>query len=130
MQRFRNILMVYNDDEAHRPALAHVIDLARRTGARLTLADITEDLHIEAQATYTALPDDILQLRREDIEINLGLRVKRVLACRRDILQGLRRHYGVGAETVGDPGDLGRSLKAADESGEPRLIEVYIENKP
>ena len=71
MQRFRNILMVYNDDEAHRPALAHVIELARRTGARLTLADITEDLHIEAQAAYTALPDDILQLRRDDIEINL-----------------------------------------------------------
>lgn len=71
MQRFRNILMVYNDNETHRPALAHVIDLARRTGARLTMADITEDLHIEPQAAYTALPDDILQLRREDIEINL-----------------------------------------------------------
>ncbi|MBN2300901.1 MAG: Flp pilus assembly complex ATPase component TadA [Lentisphaerae bacterium] len=36
----------------------------------------------------------------EDIETNLGLRVERVLACRADIRNALRTHYGVGAETV------------------------------
>ena len=36
----------------------------------------------------------------EDIEINLGYHVERVLACRRDILEALRKHYGVGADTV------------------------------
>ena len=64
MQRFRNILMVYNDDEAHRPALAHVIALAGRTGARLTLADVVPDLHLESRTSIAALPDDLLQLRQ------------------------------------------------------------------
>ena len=36
----------------------------------------------------------------EDIEANLSLQVERVLACREDIRQALRRYYGVGAETV------------------------------
>jgi benzoylformate decarboxylase len=42
----------------------------------------------------------------------------------------LARSMGVTAEAVRDPGELGRSLKAATESGEPRLIEVFIENSP
>ena len=36
----------------------------------------------------------------EDIETNLGLTVDRVLAPRSEILEALRRHYGVGADTV------------------------------
>jgi type II secretory ATPase GspE/PulE/Tfp pilus assembly ATPase PilB-like protein len=36
----------------------------------------------------------------EDIETNLGYRVDRVLACHSDIREALRRHYGVGADTV------------------------------
>jgi type II secretory ATPase GspE/PulE/Tfp pilus assembly ATPase PilB-like protein len=36
----------------------------------------------------------------EDIETNLGYRVERVLACEPDILEAIRRWYGVGAETV------------------------------
>lgn len=36
----------------------------------------------------------------EDIEANLGFRVERVLAAKEDILAALRRHYGVGADTV------------------------------
>ncbi len=36
----------------------------------------------------------------EDIETNLGLRVRRVLACHEDIMKALRKHYGVGADTV------------------------------
>jgi nucleotide-binding universal stress UspA family protein len=72
MQRFRKILMVYNDATAHQPALAHVITLAGQTGAQLTFVDALEDLHLDAGASHTALPDDILALRREDIAILLG----------------------------------------------------------
>jgi type II secretory ATPase GspE/PulE/Tfp pilus assembly ATPase PilB-like protein len=45
----------------------------------------------------------------EDIESSLGYRVERVLACESDVLEAIRTHYGVGAETVerilaGQPG--------------------------
>lgn len=36
----------------------------------------------------------------EDIETNLGRQVERALACRGDILEALRKYYGVGADTV------------------------------
>ncbi len=71
MQRFRNLLMLYNDDPAHRPALAHVIALAGRTGARLTLVDVVSDLYLGSDSSHTVLPDDLLALRRQDIAINV-----------------------------------------------------------
>ena len=55
----------------------------------------------------------------EDIEINLGYHVERVLACRRDILEALRRHYGVGADTV---------ERILAESGSDREIETGEES--
>jgi type II secretory ATPase GspE/PulE/Tfp pilus assembly ATPase PilB-like protein len=36
----------------------------------------------------------------EDLETTLGYRTERVLACESDIAEAIRRHYGVGAETV------------------------------
>ncbi len=36
----------------------------------------------------------------EDVESSMGLRVERVLACESDVLEAIRAHYGVGAETV------------------------------
>jgi benzoylformate decarboxylase len=42
----------------------------------------------------------------------------------------MARSMGVKGEPVKDPGDLGRALKAAIDSGEPRLIEVFVENRP
>ncbi len=71
MQRFRKILMVYNEAAAHQPALAHVIALAGQTGARLTFVDVLEDLHLASDVSHAVLPDDLLALRREDIAINL-----------------------------------------------------------
>ena len=76
MKRFRNLLMVYNEDPVHRPALTHVIDLAGQTGARLTVVDIVEDPHIEAPFRHgtldiSPLPDDLLNLRREETETAL-----------------------------------------------------------
>jgi benzoylformate decarboxylase len=42
----------------------------------------------------------------------------------------LARSMGVKGEAVKNPGDLGRALKAAIASNEPRLVEVFIENRP
>jgi benzoylformate decarboxylase len=42
----------------------------------------------------------------------------------------LARSMGVQGEAVRNPGDLGRALRTAIESGEPRLVEVFTENKP
>jgi thiamine pyrophosphate-dependent acetolactate synthase large subunit-like protein len=42
----------------------------------------------------------------------------------------IAQSMGVKGETVKDPGDLGRALRAALESGEPRLVEVFVENRP
>jgi len=42
----------------------------------------------------------------------------------------LAQSMGVRGETVQRPNDLKRALKAAIHSGEPRLVEVFVENKP
>jgi benzoylformate decarboxylase len=42
----------------------------------------------------------------------------------------IAQSMGVRGESVKDPGDLGRTLKAAFDSGEPRLVEVLVENRP
>ena len=42
----------------------------------------------------------------------------------------LARSMGVKGEAVKDPRDLGPILKAAIGSGEPRLVEVFVENRP
>jgi len=42
----------------------------------------------------------------------------------------LAQSMGVTGETVKDPEDLSRALKAAVDSGEPRLVEVFVENRP
>jgi benzoylformate decarboxylase len=42
----------------------------------------------------------------------------------------LAQSMGVKGETVKDPEDLGRALNAAMDSGEPRLVEVFVENRP
>jgi general secretion pathway protein E/type IV pilus assembly protein PilB len=51
--------------------------------------------------TLTIAVNDPLEFSSsEDIESNLGFRVERVLARQEDILEAIRRYYGVGAETV------------------------------
>ncbi len=42
----------------------------------------------------------------------------------------MAQSMGVKGESVKDPGNLGRALKAAFNSGEPRLVEVFVENRP
>ncbi|MBM4142717.1 MAG: type II/IV secretion system protein [Lentisphaerae bacterium] len=57
-------------------------------------------VRLEAGTLTVALADPLDASAVEDIETNLGYRVERVLACRADIDEALRRHYGVGADTV------------------------------
>jgi type II secretory ATPase GspE/PulE/Tfp pilus assembly ATPase PilB-like protein len=47
-----------------------------------------------------ALSDPLDMSAVEDIETTMGYRVTRALACRSDIAEAVRRHYGVGADTV------------------------------
>jgi benzoylformate decarboxylase len=42
----------------------------------------------------------------------------------------IAQSMGVKGENVKDPRDLGPALKAAFNSGEPRLVEVFVENRP
>jgi benzoylformate decarboxylase len=42
----------------------------------------------------------------------------------------LARSMGVKGEVVSDPDDLRRALKAAVDSGQPRVVEVFVENEP
>jgi benzoylformate decarboxylase len=41
----------------------------------------------------------------------------------------LARSMGVAGEAIGDPDDLNRALKVAIGSGEPRVVEVFVENE-
>jgi type II secretory ATPase GspE/PulE/Tfp pilus assembly ATPase PilB-like protein len=47
-----------------------------------------------------AVSDPLDTAASEDIETNIGCHVERVLACHGEIVDTLRQHYGVGAETV------------------------------
>lgn len=76
MKRFQNILMVYNDKADHRPALAHVIALAERTGARLTLVDVVEDLGFDLRLlrrpfNIKSLRAELLNERKEQLEASV-----------------------------------------------------------
>ena len=42
----------------------------------------------------------------------------------------LAESMGVKGERVEKPEDLGQALKTAMDSGEPRLVEVFVENRP
>ena len=75
-------------------------------------------LKIEAGVLTIAVSNPLDLAAAEDIETNLGYHVERVLACREDILNALRRHYGVGADTVE------RILSGSNDHAEDVSIEV------
>ena len=64
----------------------------------------------------------------EDIQTSLGLRVERVLACRRDVQEMLRRSYGVGAETVERILDGAAPARAAELPEESHDLERMAED--
>jgi len=57
-------------------------------------------VRIESGVLTVAVSNPLDTAAAEDIETNLGYHVERVLACRNDIGEALRKHYGVGADTV------------------------------
>jgi general secretion pathway protein E/type IV pilus assembly protein PilB len=57
-------------------------------------------MKIENGILTIAVSNPLDMTAAEDIETNLGYHVERVLACREDVLNALRKHYGVGADTV------------------------------
>jgi len=55
---------------------------------------------VENGVLTIAVSDPFETAAIEDIQASLGLRVERVLACRSDIAEAIRKYYGIGAETV------------------------------
>jgi len=55
---------------------------------------------LESGVLTIAVSDPFDMSATEDIQASLGLRVERVFACRADIAEAIRKHYGIGAETV------------------------------
>lgn len=55
---------------------------------------------LEKGVLSVALHDPANHWPLEDIEVNLGLHPKMVLACYSDIAEAIRKYYGVGADTV------------------------------
>lgn len=83
-------------------------------------------------------PQDTVMV--EDLQTRLGCRVERVLAPRDDIREAIRRHYGVGADTVerilaGSPergvAEIGEEVpdleRRADDASVVRLVDQLLE---
>ncbi|OGQ48390.1 MAG: hypothetical protein A3H42_02885 [Deltaproteobacteria bacterium RIFCSPLOWO2_02_FULL_46_8] len=54
----------------------------------------------EGNVLTLAVNDPLNNWPLDDIEVNVGLHPRVVLACRKDIAEAIGKHYGVGAETV------------------------------
>ncbi len=72
----------------------------RRLSAKLAAHYHVVPVRVTPGGLSVAVSDPLDRRAVEDIETSLGVRVERVLACRRDIDEALQRYYGVGAETV------------------------------
>jgi type II secretory ATPase GspE/PulE/Tfp pilus assembly ATPase PilB-like protein len=72
----------------------------RSVPAKLTSHYGIVPIRLEAGLLTVAVANALDVSGAEDIESNLGYRVERVLAPRKEISQALRRYYGVGADTV------------------------------
>ena len=65
-------------------------------------------------------PFDIWPL--DDLETNLGYRVERVLATSQDIMEAIKKYYGVGAETIE------RILSESPKTGETAPVEEKVDD--
>jgi type II secretory ATPase GspE/PulE/Tfp pilus assembly ATPase PilB-like protein len=72
----------------------------KTVSAKLAAHYAAMPVRLRGQVLTLAVSDPLDLAAAEDIETNLGCQVERVLACRSEITEALRRHYGVGAETV------------------------------
>ena len=76
-------------------------------------------VQLDGNVLTIAVSDHLDMAPVEDIEVNHGFHVERVLACRADISKALRKYYGVGAETVErilDDGTKREEAHSLDES--------------
>jgi nucleotide-binding universal stress UspA family protein len=63
MQRFRNILLVYDDAEPRKSTLERAVSLATRNQAQLTIIFVIEEIPLDYQMFVTALhPQEIMKL--------------------------------------------------------------------
>lgn len=79
-----------------RPEPAAVASLSARFVAHYRVMPIG----LTGRRLTVAVANPFDQAAMEDIESSHGFRVERVLACETDIMEAIRIHYGVGAETV------------------------------
>ena len=67
MERFKNILVVHEDDEAGRSTLSRAVDLATRNQAELTLIQVIGKIPTDYQMLITSLPpDEIMRMVIEE----------------------------------------------------------------
>ena len=80
----------------------HLVDSAAVKAVSAKLASHYEIMPVtlESGVITIAVSTPFDMSAAEDIEVNLGYTVERVLACHEEILTSLRQHYGVGADTV------------------------------
>lgn len=67
MQRFKNILLLFDNKTDSKAALAQAIDLSKRNEAHLTVVDVAEHLAHEAELWLS--PEVLARLRLHDLEI-------------------------------------------------------------
>jgi len=87
----------------------------RSVPARIAVHYSVAPVKLENGVLTLAVNNPLETAAIEDIETNLGFRVERVLACRRDIREALQKYYGVGADTVE------RILSETDRREEPMI---------
>lgn len=72
MQRFKNILLVYDDTELRKLTLDRAINLATRNQARLTIIAVVEDIPPDYQMLVTAMhPQEIMKLAVKKQKVRL-----------------------------------------------------------
>jgi len=72
----------------------------KSVSAKLAAHYGTVPVKLDGNVLTIAVSNPLDMSAAEDIEVNHGYHVERVLACRPDIRKALRKYYGVGAETV------------------------------
>jgi type II secretion system protein E len=79
-------------------------------------------ISIESNILTVAISNPFDMWPLDDLETNLGYRVEKVLATSQDILEAIRKYYGVGAETI-------ERILAEERPGEEERLEVAVKEK-
>ncbi|MEI8349090.1 MAG: GspE/PulE family protein [Candidatus Omnitrophota bacterium] len=74
--------------------------LTRRVPAKLVWHYKIMPIKLDGNVLTVAISNPFDMWPLDDIEVNLGFRVERVLSTPSDITQAIKKYYGVGAETI------------------------------